>query len=206
MSKETDEVERVETVEGRRDAGVWLLIDRVKVILEILAILLAGVWAITLYWYYDAPSNVPRADLNGSLSWSKHSKDVCEAEYIAEFKNIGRVSVEVGRARLSAFPMPRLDELPADRVIKLIDPENAISGPPLIQEETKRLNKNYRPDERDEEGFTFIVKRSRGSLMLFKLDVWDKAHSEDVNAKPTWRDFRWDWVCGENPEAQEGGQ
>lgn len=189
-----------------RMSGGWTWVERGKDVLEILAIIIAGVWAITLYWSYESPSNATRVDLQGSLKWSKHSAEVCEAEYEVEFKNIGRIYVDVGRVRLSAFNMSRLADLPENKNVKLIDPENAITGGALIQEETERLSGEYAPEERDVEGFSFIVKRSRGSLVLFRLDVWDKEHSGDVNAKPTWHDFRWDWVCGENLETPEGGQ
>src|SRR3954468_21659186 len=71
--------------------AMWKWVERVKAILEILAILIAGAWAFTLYWNYESPSNVMRADLEGKLSWAGRSKDVCEADYEVAFKNIGRV-------------------------------------------------------------------------------------------------------------------
>jgi hypothetical protein len=131
---------------------------------------------------------------------------VCEAEYGVEFKNIGRVSVEIGRVRLSVFSISKLDNLPQDKSLKLIDPENSIVAPALLQEETKRLSGVYAPDERDAEDFSFIVRRSRGSLILFKTELWKKEDSAGGDPKLAWRDFRWDWVCGENPERPEIGQ
>jgi hypothetical protein len=184
---------------------MWKWVERVKAILEILAILIAAGWAFTLYWNYDSPSNVMRADLEGKLSWAGRSKDVCEADYEVTFKNIGRVSIDIGRVRLSAFSMSGLDDLPETVDLKLIDPSKSISGLPLIQEETDRMNGPYAPDERDVETFSFIVKRSRGREMLFMAEVWKKEDVANSNAEPSWRDFQWDWVCGENPTTPEGG-
>ena len=187
------------------ETSKWRLVERAKMVLEILAIIIAGLWAITLYLNYDAPSNVTRADLQGDLKWYPRSKEVCEAEYEVEFKNIGRIPIDIGRVQLSVFPMDRLDHLPEGKKVGLIDPMQAISGPPFIQAPTDRMNAMYSPDERDVEGFSFIVKRAPGTLILFQVEVWKKEDGAVSNAKP-WRDFRWDWVCGENPETQEGGQ
>jgi hypothetical protein len=190
----------------RRRLLTWKSVERAKDVLEILAIVVAGFWAGSLYWNYEAPSNVTRADLQGSLKWYGRSKDVCEAEYEIEFKNIGKTQIDVGRVRLSAFPMSSLDDLSRAGNVKLIVPLNAISGPALIQEETDRLSEIYAPDERDIEDFSFIVKRSPGSLMLFKAEVWKREDSANSSAAPSWQDFRWDWVCGENPATLEEGK
>ena len=180
------------------ETGTWKWVERLRTLLEILAIIGGSLWGFTLWWNYERPSTVPRGDIKGDLHWYAHTKDLCQAEYAVEFKNIGKIDVHVGRTIISAWTLPKLDELKQTEEIKLLDdPFQIFSGPPLMQHETKLLTGKFAPDERDTEGIPFIVKRSPPRLILFKVDMWKEGARESDN--PSWTDYRWDWVCGENP-------
>src|SRR5438477_8740795 len=86
------------------------MVEVVKTVLEIIAILVAGWWAYTRFRQGEAPSLMQRADLQGNLMWFKDSKDACQAEYEVEFRNIGKVSIEVGRVRISAWTLTELND------------------------------------------------------------------------------------------------
>ena len=180
------------------ETGWWQWIYRLKTAMEILAIFVGAVWAGTLWYYYERPSNVARGDLRGELHWYAHTKDLCQAEYFVEFKNIGKVNVQIARAVVSAWTLPRLEDLKQTEEIRLLDdPFKVFSGPPVMTQPTQLLVGNFASDERESDGIPFIVKRSPPRLMLFKVDMWKEGFKEGDD--PSWSDYRWDWVCGENP-------
>lgn len=181
-------------------SGWSKIAEVVKTLLEIVAILVAGWWAYTRFRQEEAPSLVQRADLLGNLMWYSDSRNACQAEYEVEFHNIGKVSIEVGRVRISAWTLGESNDPGPTNEIRLLEPLKMRSGLPLVEQTTDSLVGIYAPDERSKNGFTFLVSRSLEKRVLFKIDLWRKEDVEKGISDPSWSEYRWDWVCGEYPK------
>jgi hypothetical protein len=97
------------------------------------------------------------------------------------------------RARLSLWRFNDEGVAASDQA-RLLDPLKLVSKPYLVQEDTDRLVSKYGPDERDKEGFSFLIKRSAAKKVLFKVELCEVAN---VGDDPSWLDYRWDSVCPE---------
>jgi hypothetical protein len=176
----------------------WMkTVEVVKTIVEIIAIFVAGWWAYTRFIQEDTPSLVQRADMEGNVSWYENSKDDCEGVYNIEFQNIGKVPIEVARARVSAWSLTENESEPAKEV-KLLDPLSMRLQPAILEKETDRIEGTYAPGEKRKNAFSFIVSRSLERRVLFKIDLW---RAEDAQqADPYWYSYNWSWPCGEYPK------
>src|SRR4051812_14825339 len=103
----------------------WKWLDRVKSVAEILALCLAGLWAIKLYRETAVPAQEKRADLNGKLEWSGITKDTCLAEYTVTFKNIGTTSIDLSEPELNVWIT---EEPKTSAVAKYLDPHELAKG------------------------------------------------------------------------------
>jgi hypothetical protein len=201
MSEEAVDA-RPQSVTGRQSR--WRYAERLKTVLEILAILVAGLWAYTRFTEGEAPSLVKRADMTGSVTWYAYSSGECHAEYEVEFHNIGKIPIDIRKARLGLWYLTETtqrDLLGVEKV-KLLSPMDMRESPALLEIETARLTGKYAPDEKAKEGFSFVVKRAPGRRLLFAVALWD-ADSGAVGVKPTWDDWRWSWVCDKPASASK---
>lgn len=176
----------------------WMvLLDTAKKLVEIAAIIVAAWWAYTRFIQEDSHSLVQRADIQGNLRWSQHSKDDCEGFFDVEFQNIGKVPIEVARVRVSAWSLVA-DESEPPKGVKLLDPLSMLSKPPFLEKETDRMKGIYAPEVRRKHSLPFVVSRSLERKVLFKIDMW---RPEDVHRTyPNWYYYIWSWPCGENPK------
>ena len=179
----------------------WRYVERLKVCLEIAAILTAGVWAYTRFTHDEAPSLELRADLNGTLSWENVTREGCQAEYEVNFQNIGKLPVTIAATQLSVRYLSDQKKTGKPALVEYLDPMNMREAQPLYTSQNKRLNGTYLPGEKDSEGFSFVVQNAHGRRILFEIEIWSE---EDAGRRPlpnaTWRDFHWDYVCGERFE------
>ena len=179
----------------------WRYVERLKVCLEIAAILTAGVWAYTRFTHDEAPSLELRADLNGTLTWENVTREACQAEYEVNFQNIGKLPVTIAATQLSVWYLSDQKKTGKPTLVEYLDPINIREAQPLYSSQNKRLNGTYLPGEKDSEGFSFVVQNAHGRRMLFEIEIWSE---EDAGRRPlpnaTWHDFHWDYVCGERSE------
>ncbi|PYS89665.1 MAG: hypothetical protein DMF64_17190 [Acidobacteria bacterium] len=179
----------------------WKWAERFKVLLEIVAIVIAAGWTIYLYRENRKASRITAFDLNGNLTWAPHSKDTCEADFKVEIHNVGNSTVKISRVSLSAWSLNNSYELPPNETVRPLEPLNMRVAPALMQQDTDRLLGRYAPGEENQNDFSLVVRRSRGKLILFEADFWQE--SDIGNADPSWRAWQWDWVCGEALSAAE---
>jgi hypothetical protein len=179
----------------------WRYVERLKLCLEIAAILTAGVWAYTRFIHDEAPSLELRADLNGTLNWENVTREACQAEYEVNFQNIGKLPVTIAATQLSVWYLSDQKKTGKPTLVEYLDPMNIREAQPLYSSQNKRLNGTYLPGEKDSEGFSFVVQNAHGRRMLFEIEIWSE---EDAGRRPlpnaTWHDFHWDYVCGERSE------
>ncbi len=164
-----------------------------KDIVQILAIVAAGIFAFFKFVVFDEPSLKKNISVSGDLGWLKRP-DYCVAALNIEVKNISRSNVEVQEIRGRAW---LVDEPSADQkgigyydirsVVNGKDPEATITydDGPLVQP--------YSPSQSSHHTFEWIVKPQAKKNVLFLIEAFgsDKTSSLD-------HQYQWDLVCGEN--------
>lgn len=172
--------------------GAWRWLERGRTIVEIAAIGVGGWWAWTRFSESDANRTM---DLHGAVEWSDRTATDCRADYEIEAKNVGKRSLTVQRAVLSTWAVDGLPELVEGKQIAFHDLDKA-KLQKLDEHEVPQLAHEYAPEQRDQAGFSFAVRRAGAARILFRLDLW-----RDDSKEPTDWDYRWQWVCGERPQA-----
>lgn len=182
----------------------WKYVERLKVCLEITAILIAGVWAYTRFNHDEAPSLELRADLGAKLGWEKVTSVQCQAEYEIQFQNIGKLPINVATTQLSVWYLEDPKNLSATSQVEYLDPMTMRVSSALYTKPNERFKGTYLPGEKDTEGFSFLVRNTPGKRMLFEIEIWsDSDAKKQPLPPPTWRDFHWDSVCGDQSEKQK---
>ena len=180
----------------------WRYIERLKVSLEILAILTAGLWAYTRFIHDEAPGLQLRPHINAKLGWEKVTDADCQAEYEIQFQNIGKLPISIAETRISVWYLSDGSSMGKTDSVQYIDPMYIRQMPHLYSELNSRLVGDYGPGIKDTEGFSFVVKNTKGKRILFEIDIWSKedAAKNPRPKDPTWHDFHWDRVCGDQDQ------
>ncbi len=84
------------------DAKRW--IERLWTPVQILALLIAALWAYWIFVVKDAPSLEVRTTAGSSLTWRpSNTPGTCNTTFYVEFTNIGISSVEIRRVRIRGW-------------------------------------------------------------------------------------------------------
>lgn len=176
----------------------WKFVEKFKVILEILAILTAGLWAYSVFSSTESDLLLPRRSLKAELFWFNKTENECQAEFRVEFQNIGKKNLDIGRVLVRSWFLKDTDSLGQYNNVKLIDPMKIIEGATTSYDLDEDLSGLYKPDEINTKGFLFAVRRYYDSKrVLFKVDLWQKEDVEKNIAESTWSFYTWDIICGE---------
>jgi hypothetical protein len=182
----------------------WL--TRILTIIQIVAIPAAAYWAFTRFHAEDAPALEHRAKIRADLSWRERSKNECTAEFKVSFENIGKSSIDLMEAFVSAYP---LDVAPlSDKTIAYVDPNELIERlTPLLQADIRGyLWDRFPPGVADEVGAMFTLRKDPGKMIIFRVQARSAVSDTLVdwfwpwrrNKELPWSWHRWDYVCGES--------
>lgn len=196
-------------VSDRREPKWWLYVKMFKTVLEIAAIILAGIWAWFTFTEDTAPSLDKLVDVSSTLGFNHHTANDCEAEYTVTFHNLSKRKITVAKARVRAYYVKK-QEAPTDATpiiyfsplenVEAVEFDSEKVGQPGLD----RLTGAYGPGEADTEGFTFFVRQLPGKRILFETALWsdDEMKVKDYLEHPTWVDHRHDIACA--PDKSEG--
>lgn len=169
----------------------WIWVERIKKIVEIFAIVIAGLWALKLYRETDVPAQEKRPAIQSGLQWTNKSKEGCLAEYTVTFKNGGKTSIDLGRPTLRVW---LASQLKPSESVEYFDPHKMMLGEPQVKKEltNQEFADHYPPDVGDTVTMTTSVKRNPGQILMFELDF----PQSDPNASH-FLDYRWGYACDE---------
>jgi hypothetical protein len=173
------------------ETSKWAYLEYVKWAVEILALFVAGLWALKLYMETGIPEREKRVSIVSQLNWSDIAADKCLAEYTVTFKNVGKTDIELNSSTLKVWPAK---EPGTTAAAKYLNPHELVKGNPI---ETAKLtdeefSRHYAPDVGDTVTSSVVVKRDPGRILIFSLD-FEQADSR----APHWLDYRWDYACDE---------
>ena len=142
----------------RRNVFDWL--EVAKNIVEIVALIGAGLWAYTKYAESEAPSLEFRGDISTKLDWSPIPRSAdCLGEFRVKITNNGRASFEVRSVHLRIW----IADFPAKvGPISRLNPDQFETSAPTITETTrsKPLTGHYAPGVSDSFNYNFITRRN----------------------------------------------
>jgi hypothetical protein len=169
----------------------WILLERAKKGVEIIAIVIAGLWALKLYRETDVPAQEKRPSIQSELKWTANSKESCLAEYTVTFKNVGKTSIDLGSPTLKVWVT---DQPKLNGQAEYLDPHALIANSPQFEQRltNEEYANHYPPDVGDTVTMTTIVKRNPGRILMFAVDFPQR----DPDA-PHFLDYRWGYACDE---------
>jgi hypothetical protein len=172
-------------------------LDVLKNVVEILAILVAGIWGVYVYMVRDRPSLQPRALLDTSLTWEQEDTR-CLATAAITFDNASAASLDVVRESVVAkiIPFEALPKAP----VAVID-FNALLKQPGVWTlpsppggETTKLKGHYAPGTKAGDAVQWLIRRpppNREEWMFVETSLED--HRGHV-----WTSRRWDYLCNQH--------
>jgi hypothetical protein len=192
----------------------WTYVDRSRVVIEIIAFLVAGIWALYTFWIGEHRTYQEGGALESTLEWHRTPDGDCSTEYTVTFHNVSKIPVTISTAKLKVWRMKKSTPNGPDEAVRYVIPLD-LRQDPLLETETDRFNGTYQPDESDEEGFTFDVNKAEPGPILFELTLWDedglnklKKEQKSVLSVPdddySYRgNNRWGSPCFEKPNEPE---
>jgi hypothetical protein len=189
----------------------WTCVERARVLIEIAALLTAGIWALFTFVIGENRTYQKGGALASTLEWRKTPDGDCLGEYTVTFHNVSKIPVTIRAGIVRVWTMKKFTPNNPNETVRYVKPMQ-LRQHQLKQEETDRFNGTYQPDESNEEGFTFGVKELKPEPILFELILWDDDGLKGLkNAKmdvltvpdenyPPWNNNRWDWPCFEKPK------
>jgi hypothetical protein len=179
-------------------------VEIVKAIVEIVAIVLAGMWAYYTFGLKDAPALEKRIKLESELAWNgAKGTETCEAEHKVNFENIGSVPIDIAKIRIRAWLFPSI-ALKRNEQARYLDVNSVLAHTfPFFSKEYDGSNKtasvlwaplldHYPPGTAWKQSFQFVMKRVPDTWALYLVDIYEKGHED----KPFDSTYQWGPVCG----------
>ncbi len=168
--------------------AVKSVLELIKYIVEILAIIIAGMWAYSKYVEIEKPMEI-RSSSMSELQWYKTpNKDNCMGRLGITIKNIGTKPFRVNKVIVQAWLIDKdvmshpFKFISIQKVKKTLLDEQRFD----IEHRTSLIG-TYAVDEENQNDFTYLMKSTQDSVAYFVM----KATGPDVNIE----EGRWGFTC-----------
>jgi hypothetical protein len=179
-------------------------VEIAKNIVEIIAILSAGIWAYYTFVLKDAPGLEKRVKTESELIWNDvRGTETCEAENKVAFENIGSVAFDISKVRVRGWIFSTIT-LEDKEIAKYLD-VNAILAKETPFFERTFENKegafpmgwapflgHYPPGATWKHSFQFVMKPVLNNWVLFLVEIYEKGNDEE----PLDATYQWELICG----------
>jgi hypothetical protein len=174
----------------------------VKNIVETIAFVLAGGWALYTFVLKDRPILEHRTKVESDIVWNGAvNPDTCEGEFKVNFENMGTTAFDISRVRVRGweFAAVPLDDI---ELAKYMD-VNTIARETPFFERTYEVKEgddstnwtpflgHYPPGTVWKQSFQFAMKRIPNKWALFMVEFYEKG-KEDKAIDAT---YSWDALC-----------
>jgi hypothetical protein len=175
----------------------WL--ERTKIGVEILAIIIGGSWAYFHFRKTEEPGLAQNFKIESTLEWiDTGQKDICWANMSLHIENISKSPSWVRKVRREAwyFQVPTTQKQPIEAldVSKLakqgFSSDELIEGPLIF---------SYPPSAVIQQEFGWSVKRLPHSYVVFKISLFEKP----TDSNPMEYHYTFGPTCGADPEPVE---
>jgi len=180
-------------------AGLGKWVSLANQLVQILALIVGGVWAYTRFIRTEEPAQRQNFTTEQEMKWADApGPSACYAILGVTFQNISRSEVPIEKVIRRAWVLP----LPSfDGPMAYIDPERLANVPatdstsytdgPFVQ--------TYPPQAKVREELVWMLRRAPG-LAVFRIDLF----ADSTDTEPTDWIYDWDEVCGGENASSEG--
>jgi hypothetical protein len=170
----------LETVKG--------YLELVKYIVEIAAIVVAGLWAYSKYLEIERPMEL-RISSVSDLEWYRTpNKDNCLGRLGVTIKNIGTKPFHIDKVDVRAWLVDKATIGKPFKLIFLEKEKKALLDQQVYDsKQWTSLIGTYAVDEDNQIDFTYLMKKAEGSVAYFVV----KATGKDIDIEES----RWGFVC-----------
>lgn len=172
------------------------LIENVKNITEIAALVIAAAWALFNFNIKDKPGLEKSGLITSDLYTDSISPDKVHTEFDVKIKNIGKTSFDVVSVKVKYWLVP-VSRITKD---KYFVPENIIDFiPPIDSIDDHSLAAHYPPDVEYHDMLNFFLNRSADSTFIVRADVIYGSSSGFFTSN-SWLDYTYSvqWQCVPN--------
>lgn len=167
------------------------IIETVKSIAEIMALIVAGLWAFSNYQEAEKPSLEHRASSESSMLWFKSvDKKHCLGSFGVKIKNIGKKAINLDKAVLRVWIV---GQPPLERNLTYLNPEQFNVDKPIFEKsfnygaDKLGLLGHFPPDTDGQTDFTFDFEKNGQNIALFSFEAF--GGNIDI------RERRWSYIC-----------
>ena len=163
----------------------------IKSIAEIIALIIAGLWAYSHFQETEKPSLESRVHSESVMGWFKlPSPNYCLGSFGVSFKNIGKQAIDFNSATLRVWIM---EQPPQGKIITYLDPAYFLSEKPTFERsfgidiDKVGLLGHFPPDTESQTDFTFSFEKQTSKVALFSFE----SNGQGVKI----RERRWSYIC-----------
>jgi hypothetical protein len=172
--------------------ATWKEVSEVtKNVVQIIAILMAGIWTYLVFVRTEGPLLEARASAQSDLVWYPFStSDACLVQFSVRLDNIGKTSFRIDRVRLRAWSFDR--EPPTDEGMRFLDLEKIQANEPDFTKEYRSgpFIQRYAPSESFHHTFEWVIRRREGPELFLQIDFF-----EGNSSKTSSHTGKWSPVC-----------
>jgi hypothetical protein len=145
----------------------------IKSIAEIIALIVAGLWAYSHFQETEKPSLESRVHSESVISWFQlPSPNHCLGSFGVSFKNIGKKAIDFNNATLRVWIMK---QPPSGKIITYLDPAYFLSEKPIYERsfgidiDKVGVLGHFPPDTEAQTDFTFSFEKKHRKSLFFLL-------------------------------------
>jgi len=162
-------------------------------IVEIIALIVAGLWAFSNFQEMEKPSLESRVRSESDLKWFQSpDHNHCLGSFGVSFKNIGKKAIDFNNATLRVWI---IEQPPLGKEITYLEPESFQSGKPSYEKsfsgnaDAKKIGLlgHFPPDTEAKNNFTFSFEKQTSKIAIFYFETNGQAIKI--------RERRWSYVC-----------
>lgn len=163
-------------------------LELVKYIVEIAAIIVAGLWAYSKYIEIEKPMELRTYSLSDLEWYSTPNKNNCMGRLGITIKNIGTKPFHIDKVVVQAW---KVDKYFMDKSFKFISLEKEKKT--LLDEQIfdhmrwTSLIGTYAADEDNQNDFTYLMKKDEGTIVYFLM----RATGKNIDIQ----EGRWGFIC-----------
>ena len=163
----------------------------IKGIAEIIALIVAGLWAFSNFQKTEMPSLESRANSESNMLWFESTDPKhCVGSFGVKIKNIGKKAIDLDDALLRVWIT---DQPHFDKGISYIDPKQLQTEKAtyeksfIFKQDVSGLLGHFPPDTEGQTDFTFSFEKKSQKIVLFSFE----ADGPEMHI----RQRRWSYVC-----------
>jgi hypothetical protein len=184
---------------GRPKTEFERRLGMLSTMVQILAIVLAGIVAVIKFDIFDRPTLLSNFNVSGHVEWDSRPGS-CLANVDVDVTNMSKSNVAVNMVRGRAW---LVDEPTGDQAITYFDissvanksaalPSGYVAAKPFSYEKGP-LVQEYRPGQPANHTFEWYIQRKKNTYALFAIDIFEGPGETN----PLGHAYTWDLVCGD---------